>query len=128
MRAAYVTSFDADVPITGLRVGEVPDRPDVPADWVPVRVRSAALNHHDLWSLRGVGLTSAQLPMVLGCDAAGVTPDGREVIVHAVIADSDAYGDETLDPRRSLLSERYRGRWRPPSGCRRETSSTSRPG
>jgi NADPH:quinone reductase-like Zn-dependent oxidoreductase len=48
--------------------------------------------------------------MILGCDAAGVTDDGREVIVHAVIGDPDAGGgDETLDPRRSLLSEVHPG-------------------
>ena len=37
-------------------------------------------------------------------------PDGNEVVVHAVIGDPDAGdGDETLDPRRSLLSERHPG-------------------
>lgn len=48
--------------------------------------------------------------MILGCDASGVDQDGNEVLVHAVIADPDAGGgDETLDPRRSLLSERHPG-------------------
>ena len=90
-------------------MGEI-DPPPVPADWVEVRVRAAALNHHDVWSLRGVGLPSDRLPMVLGCDAAGVTADGREVVVHAVINDPAYAGpDETYDPRRSLLSERYPG-------------------
>ena len=75
-----------------------------------VRVKAAALNHHDVWTLRGVGISADRLPIVLGCDAAGVDPDGNEVIVHAVIGDPDAGGgDETLDPRRSLLSERYDG-------------------
>ncbi len=79
-------------------------------DWTTVSVRAAALNHHDIWSLRGVGLSQDKLPMVLGCDAAGVDEDGREVIVHAVIGDPDAGGgDETLDPRGSLLSEVYDG-------------------
>ena len=59
----------------------------MPADWVSVEVRAAALNHHDVWSLRGVGLPADRLPMILGCDAAGVTADGREVIVHAVVND-----------------------------------------
>ncbi len=73
-------------------------------------VRAAALNHHDLWTLRGVGITEEQLPIVLGCDAAGLDAAGNEVIVHAVIGDPDAGdGDETLDPRRSLLSERHDG-------------------
>jgi NADPH:quinone reductase-like Zn-dependent oxidoreductase len=84
--------------------------PEVPAGWVRVEVRAAALNHHDVWALRGVGLAADRLPMVLGCDAAGVTGDGREVIVHAVINDPDFAGsDDTYDPRRSLLSERYPG-------------------
>ncbi|HEY4826712.1 MAG TPA: zinc-binding dehydrogenase, partial [Solirubrobacteraceae bacterium] len=65
--------------------------------------------HHDLWSLRGVGLSEDRLPMILGCDAAGLDEDGNEVIVHAVISDPGWRGDETLDPRRSLLSERYQG-------------------
>ncbi len=52
-------------------------------------VRAASLNHHDLWSLRGVGLPAERLPMILGCDAAGVDADGREVIVHSVISDPD---------------------------------------
>jgi len=47
--------------------------------------------------------------MVLGCDAAGVDEDGNEVVVHGVVSDPDWSGDETLDPRRSLLSERYDG-------------------
>jgi NADPH:quinone reductase-like Zn-dependent oxidoreductase len=47
--------------------------------------------------------------MILGCDAAGVDPDGNEVVVHALIGDPDWRGDETLDPRRTLLSELHQG-------------------
>jgi NADPH:quinone reductase-like Zn-dependent oxidoreductase len=89
-------------------VGEVPD-PATPPGWVSVEVRAASLNQHDLWSLRGVGLPADRLPMVLGCDAAGVDEDGREVVVHAIVGDPDWTGDETLDPKRSILSERYQG-------------------
>jgi NADPH:quinone reductase-like Zn-dependent oxidoreductase len=74
-----------------------------------VQVRAASLNHHDLWSLRGVGLPAERLPMILGCDAAGVDADGREVIVHSVIGSDDWHGDETLDPKRTLLSELHPG-------------------
>jgi NADPH:quinone reductase-like Zn-dependent oxidoreductase len=109
MFAVTAARVDADDPLSGLEVGERPE-PRVPDGWVTVTVRAAALNHHDVWSLRGVGLPADRLPMVLGCDAAGTDPDGNEVIVHAVIGDPDAGGgDETLDPRRSLLSERYDG-------------------
>ncbi|HVB27807.1 MAG TPA: zinc-binding dehydrogenase [Mycobacteriales bacterium] len=109
MLAAYATRLDRDDPLAGLEVGERPD-PPVPPGWVRVAVRAASLNHHDLWSLQGVGLGADELPRVLGCDAAGVTADGREVIVHSVIGDPAAGGgDETLDPHRSLLSERHDG-------------------
>ncbi|WP_410784788.1 zinc-binding dehydrogenase [Kribbella sp. C-35] len=108
MLAAYAAKFDADNPIAALQVGERPD-PTVPEGWVTIDVRATALNHHDLWSLKGVGLGEQSLPMILGCDAAGVDPDGNEVVVHAVISDPAWKGDETLDPKRSLLSERYQG-------------------
>lgn len=108
MLAAFAESTDAADPLAGLRVGERPE-PSEPDGWVVVDVKAACLNHHDVWSLRGVGLPTDRLPMILGCDAAGTDPDGKEVVVHAVISDADWHGDETLDPRRSLLSERYPG-------------------
>ena len=110
MFAAYADSFassDAD-PLTGLVLGERPD-PVAPEGWTTITVKAASLNHHDLWSLRGVGLREDALPMILGCDAAGLDEDGNEVVVHAVVSDPSWTGDETLDPRRSLLSERYQG-------------------
>jgi NADPH:quinone reductase-like Zn-dependent oxidoreductase len=84
MRAAYASSFNDKDPLAGLTVGDAPE-PEVPSDWAVVAVRASALNHHDLWSLRGVGLREDQLPMILGCDAAGIAPDGREVIVFPVV-------------------------------------------
>ena len=108
MLAAYAAGISPDDPLSGLEVGERP-APQVPPGWARVRVRATSLNHHDLWSLRGVGLPADRLPMILGCDAAGVDDDGNEVVVHAVIGDPDYRGDETFDPRRSLLSERYQG-------------------
>jgi NADPH:quinone reductase-like Zn-dependent oxidoreductase len=108
MLAAYAESSDPDDPLSGLRLGDRPAPAEQP-DWTVVRVKAAALNHHDVWSLRGVGLPAERLPMILGCDAAGLDPDGNEVVVHAVISDPDWRGDETLDPRRSLLSEQHPG-------------------
>jgi len=108
MLAISCTSQSADDPLSGLTVGERPD-PVAPEGWVRVTVRAAALNHHDLWSLRGVGLPADRLPMVLGCDGAGVLDDGSEVVVHAVVTSPTWTGDGTLDPKRSLLSEVYDG-------------------
>ena len=107
MHAAYAVTFNPDDPLSALEVGERP-LPEPPAGWETVEVRASSLNHHDLWSLRGVGLTREQLPMILGGDAAGVDQQGNEVVVHSVIGEPVG-GDETLDPKRSLLSERYPG-------------------
>jgi NADPH:quinone reductase-like Zn-dependent oxidoreductase len=108
MRAVFATAFDREDPLKGLQIGDRPE-PETPDGWTTVTVKAASLNHHDLWSLRGVGLSEDRLPMILGCDAAGLDEDGNEVIVHAVVTDPSWRGDETLDPRRSLLSERYQG-------------------
>ena len=109
MFAVTATRIDADDPLAGLGLGERPD-PAPPDGWEIVTVRAASLNHHDVWTLRGVGISADRLPIILGCDAAGVNGDGREVVVHTVIGDPTAGGgDETLDPARSLLSERYDG-------------------
>jgi NADPH:quinone reductase-like Zn-dependent oxidoreductase len=108
MFAVYADSFSPDDPLSGLVLGERPD-PVAPDGWTTVRVKASSLNHHDLWSLRGVGLREESLPMILGCDAAGYDEDGNEVVVHAVVSDPAWTGDETLDPKRSLLSERHQG-------------------
>ena len=108
MLAARAVTSSADDPLSALEVADAPASPPPPG-WVRVRVRAAALNRHDLWSLRGVGLPADRLPVVLGCDAAGVTDDGAEVVVHAVVSGDDVRGDETLDPQRTLLSELHPG-------------------
>ena len=108
MFAVYAEGFSKDEPLSGLGLGERP-APEAPEGWTTVDVKAAALNHHDLWSLRGVGLKEEALPMTLGCDAAGYDEDGNEVLVHAVVSDPSWLGDETLDPGRSLLSERHPG-------------------
>ena len=109
MLAAYAARVSAADPLSALEVGERPE-PAPPAGWATVTVKAASLNHHDLWSLRGIGLSAEQLPMILGGDAAGLDEDGNEVVVHSVIGDPDAGGgDETYDPKRSLLSEKHNG-------------------
>jgi NADPH:quinone reductase-like Zn-dependent oxidoreductase len=106
MFAAYAARIDRDQPLNGLELGERPE-PDVPGGWTTVDVKAASLNHHDLWSLRGVGLGEESLPMILGCDAAGIDEDGNEVVVHAVIG-ATGHGVGPREPR-SLLTERYQG-------------------
>jgi NADPH:quinone reductase-like Zn-dependent oxidoreductase len=107
MFAVYAAEPNPERPLDALTVGERPD-PEIPDGWVAVSVRAASLNMHDLWTLRGVGIKSEQFPMILGCDGAGVLSDGSEVVLHSVIGDP-SYGDETLDPKRSLLTEKHQG-------------------
>lgn len=108
MFAVYAQGFSKESPLSGLVVGDRPD-PETPEGWTEVTVKASSINHHDVWSLLGVGLREESLPMILGCDAAGLDEDGNEVLVHAVISSLGWRGDETLDPKRSLLSERYQG-------------------
>ncbi|MCC3296843.1 zinc-binding dehydrogenase [Arthrobacter caoxuetaonis] len=108
MRAVYAQSQSDGDPLSGLVVGELPASQPEPG-FRRVRVVASALNRHDLWSLRGVGLPADRLPMILGCDGAGVDDEGNDVIIHSVVSSPGWEGDETLDPRRTLLSERYPG-------------------
>ena len=131
MLAAFAHAINPDDPLSALTVGDI-EQPETPADWVTVNVKAASLNHHDLWSLKGQALKADRVPMILGSDAAGVTDDGREVVVHAVIGSAQQVGDkifdETLDTRRSLLSEVYPGtlaeRVRVPAGNLLDKPST----
>src|SRR5437879_1311823 len=108
MFAVYAAEPNREDPLASLATGERPE-PEAPEGWVPVSVRAASVNMHDLWTLRGVGIKPEQFPMILGCDGAGVLPDGTEVVIHSVIGDPNWVGDETLDPKRTLLTEKYQG-------------------
>ena len=108
MLAAFVSTPAPKDPLSVLEVGERPE-PEVPDGWTTVQVKAVSLNHHDLFSLRGVGLPQERMPMILGTDAAGVDENGNEVVVHGVVATPDWVGDETLDPKRTLFSELHQG-------------------
>jgi NADPH:quinone reductase-like Zn-dependent oxidoreductase len=111
MFAVYAAAVDPQQPLKGLALGERPEPALTPEQaargWTTVAVRAAALNHHDLWSLRGVGLPAGRLPMILGCDAAGVDEDGNEVVIHAVVGEQGAA--IPAGERASILTERYQG-------------------
>ncbi|GAB3314049.1 zinc-binding dehydrogenase [Geodermatophilus aquaeductus] len=108
MRAVFVSTPSPDDPLSVLEVGDRPE-PEVPDGWTTVQVKAVSLNHHDLFSLRGVGLPQERMPMILGTDAAGLDEDGNEVVVHGVVATPGWTGDETLDPKRTLFSELHQG-------------------
>ncbi|MDJ1135520.1 zinc-binding dehydrogenase [Streptomyces iconiensis] len=106
MFGVYAARMNKEEPLSGLELGDRPE-PKVPPGWTTVAVKAASLNHHDLWSLRGVGLSEESLPMILGCDGAGVDDDGNEVVVYPVIGQT-GHGVGPREPR-SILTERYQG-------------------
>lgn len=86
MQALYAKALGGDNPLDNIAIGERPE-PHAKRGEVRVRMRSATLNYHDYWTLRGVVGYPIQVPRILGCDGAGVV---------------DAYGpdrpDGTPDP------------------------------
>jgi NADPH:quinone reductase-like Zn-dependent oxidoreductase len=70
MLAAYASAVGGDDPLANLAVADQPT-PSPRPGWALVRVHAASLNHHDLWTLRGVSSTPVIPPQILGCDAAG---------------------------------------------------------
>ena len=93
MFAVTAARVSPEDPLAALHLGDHPE-PSPPDGWVTVTVRAASLNHHDVWTLRGVGISADRLPIILGCDAAGLDPDGNPVSVHSVIGDPDAGGGD----------------------------------
>lgn len=105
MLAVSLVAPSFDDPLSAISIADR-DAPEVPAGWAAVSIRAAAINHHDLWSMRGVGVNKDWLPCVLGSDGAGIDDAGNEVIIYPLVADPRAGdGDETHDPRRRMLSE-----------------------
>lgn len=108
MLCVAAASLSATDPLSGLSITDRPV-PEAPEGWTLLSLKAATLNHHDLWSLKGVGLSDKQLPRILGCDGAGLDPDGNEVIIYPVVTSPGWRGPEPLDPRRTLFSERIDG-------------------
>ncbi|KAB8291467.1 zinc-binding dehydrogenase [Bifidobacterium avesanii] len=116
MQAVYAAGVNHDDPLGVLEVGERPE-PQARPYWSTVTVKAATLNHHDLWSLMGVGLAAEQTPMILGTDAAGTLDEdipgrhglkaGSEVVLYTFVG-TDGAGVAPGE-RRSILSEKYPG-------------------
>lgn len=119
--AVRAARFGGDDPLANLELSDIPEPAPGPGE-VLVAVGAASLNHHDLWTLRGVASRRLVDPQVLGCDAAGTIlgygdtapPSdapavGAPVVVHAVMTcghcSACRAGDELHCPRAGLLSE-----------------------
>jgi NADPH:quinone reductase-like Zn-dependent oxidoreductase len=110
MFAVCAARPNPDDPLASLVVGERPE-PEVPDGWVRVKISHASLNRHDLFTLRGITAQPDPIsfPMILGNDGAGTLEDGTPVVIYPVMGSEDWRGDETLDPRWHILSERVAG-------------------
>lgn len=85
-----------------LRIDEVPT-PEPGEGEVLVRVGAASLNHHDLFTRRGMPGISTPLPMIPGCDAASTVAtvglgvqgwsEGNRVLVDPLIGATGMIGD-----------------------------------
>jgi NADPH:quinone reductase-like Zn-dependent oxidoreductase len=116
MKAVYAAGVNNADPLSVLEVGELPKPQDKPF-WSTIRVASASVNHHDVWSLQGVGLSAEATPMILGTDAAGILQDdipvrkglkaGSEVVLYTFVG-TDGSGVMPGE-RRTILSEKYAG-------------------
>ena len=51
MKAVYATGTNYDDPLSVLEVGTMPE-PETKPFWSTIRVNSASVNHHDVWSRR----------------------------------------------------------------------------
>jgi NADPH:quinone reductase-like Zn-dependent oxidoreductase len=110
VRAAVAVRIDERDPISAVEVTDSWPLPEAARGQVRIAVAATTINMHDLWVLRGVGVKPGSFPRILGCDIAGWDPDGNEVMVTGAFGDPDAgQGDETLDPKRSLISETLPG-------------------
>ncbi|MBT1174609.1 zinc-binding dehydrogenase [Bifidobacterium sp. LC6] len=116
MKAVFASTVHAEDPLAALAVGEQPE-PVARPYWSTIEVSAVSVNHHDLWSLKGVGLAAEQTPMILGTDAVGVLTEdipgkhglkaGSEVVLYTFIG-TDGNGVAPGE-RRSILSEKYPG-------------------
>ena len=89
MRALY---FEEHGGLEVLRVDDVPTPEPGPGE-VVLRVEAASLNHHDVFTRRGMPGIATPLPMVPGCDAAGT------VVVVGAAVEGWSVGDRVLvDP------------------------------
>jgi NADPH:quinone reductase-like Zn-dependent oxidoreductase len=108
MQAVFACRADATDPLGALRVGEF-SAPAPTDDQVTVAVRAAALNHHDLWVLRGTGVPRDRYPIILGADCSGVDERGEVVLVHGVACRQEFRHAPVRDPGRVILGEGRHG-------------------
>ena len=107
--------------ISNLTYGDLPT-PEPSADEVLLKVKACAVNHLDLWVLRGWPGLKLERPHVGGADIAGVISEvgaevtdwkvGQEVVVIPGYAESEdkytARGEDSLSPSYKIFGENRR--------------------
>ena len=68
MQAVYAASVNASDPLAALEVGDVPPM-ELPAGWARIAVHATTVNHHDIWSLKGVGLSNGTAGQIRFADS-----------------------------------------------------------
>lgn len=122
VHAAWAAAGSASDPLSSLRVAErpFPSKPTTAHDWVLVKMHSASLNQHDIFTLKGIGLKPLTFPLILGndgicwrCadDAGTISDESQLYLIYNVINGPSwpADQDGTLDPDRSVLGEAHQG-------------------
>lgn len=104
MNAVYADKANLEDPISSIKVSKRPQQ-EPPEGWVKVKMQAVGLNYHDIFSLRGLGMHPLTFPLILGCEGAGTLEDGTPVLLYPAMGDSNFKDDETLDPKRHVISE-----------------------
>ena len=105
MKTAVATKASPSDPLSSFLISLSPQVTTPPPGWVKVKVAAASLNYHDIFTLRGQGQNELKFPRILGCEGAGTLEDGTRVVLYPNMGHVDWKGDETLDPKRHVLSE-----------------------
>ncbi len=120
MKAVYASTVNHADPLAALAQWASSPNPRPARSGRPFRCARVTVNHHDVWSLQGVGLAAEQTPMILGTDAVGVLDEdipgkhglkaGSEVVLYTFVG-TDGAGVAPGE-RRTILSEipRHDGR------------------
>ena len=108
MRAVWASGASIEDPLSTLR-NDIRPIPTVPEGWVRVKVSAAAINFHDIFTLRGQSMFPLTFPLTLGNEAVGTLDDGTDVVIFPVMGDSAWTGDRTVDPKRHVLGELTQG-------------------
>jgi NADPH:quinone reductase-like Zn-dependent oxidoreductase len=104
MKTVLATKASPKDPLSSILITLRPQATPPPG-WKKVKIVAGSLNYHDIFTLGGYGQHPLKFPRILGCEGAGTLEDGTRVALYPGMGDAGWNGDETLDPKRHVLSE-----------------------